>query len=115
MTRDEYIRWVKENITPIEDPDVEAKKAQEKYEELTKGITVTIVEHDWKEGDTHMREVCGTVKRLDATTMYYFPSFFDFPHGSLDAIITVVSKENITKELAEILADLYVNLGAEGS
>lgn len=117
ITLEEYKKWVDENIETgdVVDPDVEAKKAQDKYLELTAGMTVTIVEHDWKDHADHMREVCKQVKELDAINLHYFPSFYDFPNGSLDAIITVISKEEITEEFAGILVDLTVNLGAEGS
>lgn len=114
IIRQEYEERVKP-VLDAEDPDEQANKAQELYVELTAGITVTVVAHDWKDHDDHMREVCKQVKELDATCMHYFPAFHDFPDGSLDAIITVISKEEITEEFAEMLADLVVNLGAEGS
>ena len=117
ITRDEYITWANLTINFAEDSilDKEAAKAQQKYEELTSGMTVGIVTHDWKDYEDHIREVIKKVNELKTTIMHYFPAFYGFPHGELDAITTVVSKEDMTEEFAEILADLVVNLGAEGS
>ena len=117
ITREDYIKWAELTINFAEDAilDKEADKAQQKYEELTSAMTVGVITHDWKDYDDHSPEVCKKVKELDATIMHYFPSSHGFPHGELDAITTVVSKEDMTEEFAEILADLVVNLGAEGS
>ena len=114
ITMDEYKDRAK-NITVLITADEEAKAAQKLYEELTQGMSIAIVEHDWKDNTEHMKEVCKKVKEHDATGMHCFPDFHSFPHGSLDAIVTVISKEEIPEEFAEILVDLVVNLGAEGS
>lgn len=114
ITLDEYKEKVKP-IVEIEDPEEQSRKAEELYKELTAGMTVGIIEHDWKDYKEHWREVCRQIKELDTTDFWHFDSFHDFPNGSLDAIITVISKEEITEEFAEALADLVVNLGAEGS
>ncbi len=117
ITKTKYEEWAKDSLNSGDDADyeVEAKKAQVKYEELTSEMTVTIITHDWKDYANHLREVSKKVSELGATTMHHFPAFHELPHGSLDSIITVVSKEKITEEFAEILADLVMNLGAEGS
>lgn len=114
ISRDKYLKRSDE-IAEIEDPDEQSKKAQEYYKELTPGMTVAIIAHDWKEHTDHMKEVCRKVKELGATNMHYFEAWYDYPHGSLDTIATVVSKGDITEEEAEMLVDLVVNLGAEGS
>jgi len=118
ITKEKYLER-SDKIAEIEDPDEQAKKAEEFYQELALGMTVTIIAHDWKDYTDHMREVCKKVKELDttnmATNMHHFPSYHDYPHGSLDTIVTVVSKEDITEEEAEMLVDLVVNLGAEGT
>lgn len=111
---EEYKVKAKE-IMKLGTPEEEAEAAEKLYKELTKGMTVKLVAHDWKDYDSHMKEVCKKVKELDATNMHYFPDFYSFPHGSLDGIYTVISKEEIPEEFAEILVDLVVNLGAEGS
>ena len=114
ITREEYIQWADLTINFAEDAilDKEADKARQKYGELTVGLTVGVVAHDWKDYDNHSREVCKRIKELDATIMHYFPAYHGFPHGELDTIVTIVSKEEMTREFAEILADLVVNLGA---
>jgi len=104
-----------EPISEIEDPEEVAAKAGELYQELVAGMTVTLVTHDWRDYNEHMREVCKQVRKLEATCMHYFPPFHDFPNGSLDTIVTVISKEDIDEEFAEALVDLVVNLGAKGS
>lgn len=116
MNRAEYTEWTNTIIDP-EDVDKQSELAQEKYLELTAGMSVAVISHDWRETDDHMQAVCKKIKEMDINTMYYFPPFYDFPNGSLDAITTVMFKEtiNVTGEFAEILADLVVNLGAEGS
>jgi len=113
VTREEYITWAKLTINFAEDAilDKEADKARQKYQELTSGMTVGFIAHDFKEYDDHMKEVCKRIKELDATTMHYFPAYHSFPHGELDTIVTIVSKEDMTEEFAEILADLAVILG----
>jgi len=116
ITKEEHIQWCKEHIDPLgEDGEATKDAADVRYKELTIGMTVTIVEHDWKETGDHMREVCEQVKKLSATNMHYFQGFHEFPNGSLDSIVTVVSIEELTEEFAEVLVDLVVNLGAEGS
>ena len=116
ITKDEHVKWCTEHIDPLveREEDTDAA-AQVRYTELTVGLTVTIVEHDWKESGSHWREVCKKVKELNAANMHFFEPFHDFPNGSLDAIMTVISVEELTEEFAEILCDLVVNLGAEGS
>lgn len=104
-----------DEIARIEDPDEQAKKAEEYYKEITVGMTVAIIAHDWKDHTQHMKEVCSKVRELGATNMHYFQAWYDFPHGSLDTIVTVVSKEDITESEAEVLVDLVVNLGAGSS
>lgn len=114
ITREEYITWAKLTINFAEDAilDKEADKAHQKYQELTSGLTIGFIAHDWREYEDHMKEVCKRVKELGATTMHYFPAYHGFPHGELDTIVTIVSEEEMTREFAEILADLAVNLGA---
>ncbi len=116
ITKDEHMQWCKEHIDPLgEDGEKASAAAEVRYTELVLGMTVTIVQHDWKETGDHMREVCKQVKELSASNMHYFEAFHDFSNGSLDAIITVVSVEELTEEFAEVLVDLVVNLGAEGT
>lgn len=116
ITKDEHIKWCKEHIDPLgEDGEAASAAAGVRFTELVVGMTVTIVEHDWKETGEHWRSVCRWVKELNAANIHQFHAFHDFPNGSLDAIITVVSVEELTEEFAEVLADLVVNLGAEGT
>ncbi len=116
ITKEEHVQWCKENIECFGDDSVlVSTAAQVRYIGLTVGLTVTIVEHDWKETGDHMRQVCDKVKELNATNMHFFSSGHNFPNGSLDAIVTVISVEEFTEEFAEALADLVVNLGADGS
>ncbi len=116
ITREEHTYWCKEHIDPLgEDGEAASAAAEVRYTELILGMTVTIVQHDWKEAGDHWRSVCKWVKELNAANMHFFEAFHDFPNGSLDAIITVVSVEELTEEFAEVLVDLVVNLGAEGS
>lgn len=117
MTRDEYITWASLTIDFSENAvlDKEAAKASQKFDELTAGMMVEVIVHDWKAQAEHHQEVLRRIKAIDAKSMWYFPDFYEFPHGSLDAIITVIANQEIAEEYAEILADLVVNLGAEGS
>jgi len=116
ITRDEHVQWCKEHIDPLgEDGEKASAAAEVRYTELTVGMTVTIVTHDWKETGDHMREVCEKVKELNASNMHFFNAFHEFTNGSLDSIVTVISDEELTEEFAEVLVDLVVNLGAEGT
>ncbi len=116
ITKDEHVKWCEEHIDPInENLEDSAAAAEVRYTELTVGKTVTIVQHDWKDASSHWREVCKKVKELNATNMHFFEAFHEFPNGSLDAIMTVISVDELPEEFAEVLCDLVVNLGAEGS
>ena len=116
ITKEEYKEWNEKYVDPLgEDGEAVSNIADLKYKELTTGMVITIVEHDWKETGDHWREVCKKVIELSATNMHMFQAFHDFPNGSLDAIITVISVDEIPEEFAEVLCDLVVNLSAEGS
>lgn len=116
ITKGDHIRWCTEHIDPLTEKEEDTgAAAQVRYTELTLDMTVAIVQHDWKETGDHMRQVVVKVKELNASNMHYFQAYHDFPNGSLDSVITVVSVEELTEEFAEVLADLVVNLGADGS
>lgn len=114
MTRVEYLKWVEESIDFGDDVDLdaEAEKAKAKFEELTANKTVEVVIHDWKCFSEHFQEVLDTANRMKTHYIEHFSAFWKFPHGQLDELVTVVSREPVGRELAEILADLTVNLGA---
>lgn len=116
ITREEHLQWCKEHIDPLTEAEEETGDAASvRFKELTLNMLVAIVAHDWRETGDHMREVCRQVKGMSATNMHYFQAYHDFPNGQLDSIVTVVSVDEFTEEFAEVLADLFVNLGAEGS
>lgn len=114
MTRAEYVKWAEENIDfgDGSDPEVEGGKAKAKFEELTAGRTVEIVVDDWKCHGEHLHRIIEAARRLETYHVEDFPDFWEFPHGQLDDLIAVVSREPMDRELAEVLADLVVNLGA---
>lgn len=114
MHREEYTGW-SDIIINTDGADEQSRKAQEKYLELTNGLTVRVIVHDWQDLKNHMKEVCRQMEELDTINIHYFHAFHEFPNGFLDDAITVISKEETDEEFAEILADLVVNLGAEGS
>lgn len=113
ITKDEYKRWANKALKSSGDNYKELNYvATKKFKELTTSLHVEVIEHDWKETAEHIRAIAETVRELNACYVFPFEPFHEFLHGGVDSLITVVSKEEITRDFAEILADLVMNLGA---
>ena len=114
ITKSKYNEWADEAMKSSgDDLDKLNYFATKKFKELTTSLHVKVIEHDWKETAEHIRAIAETVRELNACHIFPFEAFHEFLHGGVDSLITVVSKEKITKDFAEILADLVMNLGAD--
>lgn len=114
ITKDEYKRWANKVLKSSGDNYEELNRlATKRFKELTANLHVEVIEHDWKETTEHIHAIAETARELNACYISPFEAFHDFPNGGVDSLITVVSEEDITRDFAEILADLVMNLGAD--
>lgn len=88
--------------------------ANKKLEELIAGNQVAIVMNDWKAVEEQFKDVAVAIIKFTTSHVYHFKPWYGFPsRTSGDDRITIITRDPITHEHAEAIADLYYNLGAD--
>lgn len=120
ITAVEYQQWLKElgreflgQLVSDEEGEKLRKRYSEKLAEVTKDIKYKIVLNDWKAQELQFKEVAEVLNEFGGGHIHHFPAFYGFENGEVDSLATVITKEKISNELAEIIVDLIMNLGAE--
>jgi len=114
ITKEQYIAWVVSIVkadmpkSPQEVEDVASKK----FEELTRGFKADVIQSDEGDIDGHIQTCAKVINDNQLKYVRTFLPWHEFPGGSGDDYVSVMTSEEIDHTFAEILADLEFSFGA---